>query len=172
MDRGTLQVTGNEKSRYTSITRGEIPVNARDTLDARHNLWLVKLVTSSHHHISFQSHLIPSLQDSHQLPKPTCKAIDLYNDTNTPTHQTIKQDEALYHLHVRRRDSQSLAQDPRTQARRIRKSMRPVLGSPSQLAGRGKEQVQRDRMHVLHIRDQRGRLHESGTRGNRVPVRC
>jgi hypothetical protein len=95
MGRETLHGAGNEQSYYTPITRGDLHVNVRETLDARHNLWLVKLVTSSHHHMSVQSHLIPSLRGSRQLPESTCKVIDLYNDTNTPRHRVIPQDESL-----------------------------------------------------------------------------
>jgi hypothetical protein len=168
VDRKTLHSTGKEQSRYTSITRGKRPVNAKEPSDARRNLWLVKIVISSHVN-PISSHVGPIA--FHPITLPSLSTFsDVHNDTNTPKHQNIRQDEALQHLRIRRRVSQSLAQDPQPQAQRARKSLRAMLGSPSQPPSRIEEQVERNSVHVLHNRDQRGRLQKSSPRRNQVSV--
>jgi hypothetical protein len=137
---------------------------------AGHIPWLVKSVSVSH--VDIQSDpitpkIIPSPQsnDLHNITDTST-----HRHTKTPTHQDAVQDEALQHLRFIRCDSESLTQEPRTQTRRARKSLRTMLGSLSQPASGREERVQRDRMHVLQIQDERVRLPKSRTKGDKGPV--
>jgi hypothetical protein len=140
---------------------------------ARRIPWLVKSVSVSH--VDVQSHpitpkIIPTSQSNVLQNTNHITNKSTHRHTKTSTHQDAVQDEALQHLRFRRCDSESLAQEPRTQTRRARKSLRTMLGSLSQPASGREERVQRDRMHVLQIRDERVRLPKSCTKGDKGPV--